>query len=107
MKQNNTQRGMKKWMPFNALEHYDDYIHSVYEIRNRIEKPILSEEQIEELNESLVKYNHDEVEVTYFKQGEIKKIQGFINKIDTVNKSITISNIKILFSNLLKIHTLI
>ena len=30
MKKENTQRGMKKWMPFNALEHYDDYINMLY-----------------------------------------------------------------------------
>ena len=26
MKNTNSQRGMKKWQPFNALEHYDEYI---------------------------------------------------------------------------------
>ena len=107
MKKTDTQRGMKKWMPFNALEHYDDYINSTYEYKERVERPILSEEQKEEINNSLVIYNHDEVEITYFKQGEIKKIQGIINKIDVPNQTLTINKIKILFTNLLKIHFII
>ena len=30
MKKTESQRGMKKWQPFNALEHYDDYINHTY-----------------------------------------------------------------------------
>jgi hypothetical protein len=99
----NTQRGMKKWQPFNALEHYDDYIYSTYKIKEQISKPILSEEQTNEINENLSKYNHDEVEIIYYKQGEIFKTKGIINKIDVPNQSLTINKNKIFFSNLLKI----
>ena len=107
MKKENTQRGMKKWMPFNALEHYDDYINTTYEYKEKIERPTLSEEQKEEINNSLIIYNHDEVEITYFKQGEIRKIQGIINKIDVPYQTLTINKIKILLTNLLKINFII
>ena len=45
-----TQRGMKKWAPFKALENQDKFIQKVIEIDNTIEKPTLSEEQINEIN---------------------------------------------------------
>ncbi len=107
MKQKSTQRGMKKWMPFNALEHYDDYISSTYSYKEKIERPILSDEQIQSINTSLIEYNHDEVEITFFKQGEIRKIQGIINKIDVPNQVLMINKVKILFINLLKINPII
>ena len=103
MKQTNTQRGMKKWQPFNALEHYSDYIHSTYAEKRKLEKPTLSAEQIEDINFKLSSYNHDEVKITYYKQGEIIQTTGIINKIDVPNQVLTINKTRILFTNLLKI----
>lgn len=99
----NTQRGMKKWQPFNALEHYSDYLSSTFEEKEKIQKPVLSLEQIEEINNSLTIYNHDEVEITHYKQGKILKITGIINKIDIANQVLMINKTKIFFTNLLKI----
>lgn len=104
MKKIETQRGMKKWQPFNALEHYDDYINSTYKIKELVNKPILSEEQIQEINSSLSSYNHDEVNITHYKQGQILITQGIINKIDVPNQVLTINKTRIFFSNLLKIE---
>ena len=94
MKKTESQRGMKKWQPFNALEHYDDYINHTYKLKNMIEKPSLGEEQMQEINEKLVLYNHDEVNVTYYKKGEILITKGIINKIDVQNQVITINKIR-------------
>ena len=99
-----SQRGMKKWQPFNALEHYDEYLESIYHEKEKKEKPLLSEEQINEINYSLNIYNHDEVKIHYYKQGEILQTIGIINKIDTSNQVLTINKHKIFFSNLLKIE---
>ena len=104
MKQTNTQRGMKKWQPFNALEHYSDYINSTFVEKTKIEKPVLSNEQIEDLNYKLTTYNHDEVTITHFKQGEIILTTGIINKIDVPNQILTINKTRILFTNLIKIE---
>lgn len=100
---NNTQRGMKKWQPFNALEHFNEYISESYKEKNLLKRPQLSQEQIDELNNSLTIYNHDEVNITHYKQGEILQTKGIINKIDVPNQVLTINKTKILFMNLLKI----
>ena len=103
MKHTNSQRGMKKWQPFNALEHYDEYISYTYIEKNKTEKPILSEEQLSDINDKLFYYNHDNVEITYFAQGHILKTKGIINKIDIRNQLLMINKIKILFTNLIKL----
>ena len=104
MKNTNSQRGMKKWQPFNALEHYDEYLDVIYHEKEKKDKPSLSEEQINDINYALSFYNHNEVNIHYFKQGEILQITGIINKIDTPNQVLTINKIRIFFSNLLKIE---
>ena len=104
MKNTNSQRGMKKWQPFNALEHYDEYLDVIYHEKEKKDKPSLSEEQINDINYALSIYNHYEVNIHYFKQGEILQITGIINKIDTPNQVLTINKIRIFFSNLLKIE---
>ena len=106
MKNTNTQRGMKKWQPFNALEHYDEYLDIIYHEKEKKAKPILSEEQINDINYALNIYNHDEVSIQYYKQGEILEITGIISKIDSQNQVLTINKSKIFFSNLLKIEFL-
>ena len=104
MKKDSSQRGMKKWQPFNALEHFDDYIYSTIALKEKMKKPVLSEEQIEEINNSLISYNHDEVNITYYKQGEIIQTKGIINKIDVPNQVLTINKTRIFLNNLLKIE---
>ena len=106
MTDKNTQRGMKKWQPFNALEHYDEYLDIIYHEKEKKTKPSLSEEQINDINYALNIYNHDEVSIQYYKQGEILEITGIISKIDVPNQALTISKNKIFFSNLLKIEFL-
>lgn len=104
MKTINTQRGMKKWQPFNALEQFSEYINKTYSEHNKIEKPLLSDEQIEDLNEKLSSYNHDLVFITHFNNGYINKIQGIITKIDIQNQTLTIDKTRIHLSNLLKLE---
>ena len=44
---------MMKWIPFNALMEQSDYLSDLLHGRTRIEKPILSPDQEEELNYNL------------------------------------------------------
>ena len=50
------QRGMVKWQPFASLPEHANYINElVYKI-NKIERPLLSEDQLNELNKKLFVY---------------------------------------------------
>ena len=54
------------------------------EYQNNIDKPQLSDHQLSELNDTLVfKMFHDlQIELSYFEGGYIRKISGYIHKVD-------------------------
>ena len=99
-------RGMIKWAPFASVINGNEVLREIEEEKTRIEKPILSEEQIENLEFDLIEsYNNSNVvEVTFYKQYHIYKIKGIITKLDTATKKVIINNNKILlFSNIIGI----
>lgn len=87
-------RGIIKWSPFDALKGYNDLIKMHEKKRNKIDKPILLEDKLEELDYILkeaYEFNQ-EVEIQYYEDGFIKYITGTINNIDVLNKKITVCN---------------
>lgn len=54
------------------------------EDQNKIDKPILSDDQLYELNETLMfkMLNDPEVVISYYEGGYIKNIEGYIRKVD-------------------------
>ncbi len=99
-----SQRGMKKYQPYDALEGFSEVIENTMKEATFIDKPILSEEQELEINDKLLSYNHDNVKVKYYSLGEIKEVEGIINSIDYLNKKLKISNTTIFLTNLLDIQ---
>ena len=85
-------RGMKKWAPYKSLQEQWEVLDHLHEKEERIERPILSNEQAEEINEKLVNYDGQEYEFYYYKRGKILKEKSTIRKIDAFNKLIILSN---------------
>lgn len=97
-------RGMIKWKPFNTLLNNRD-INEIIMIRNKVEKPIIMEDRISEIDNLLkvaIKENK-EIRVKYFDKGELKYINGNIRNINTTEKYILINSIRIYFKNLIKV----
>lgn len=97
-------RGMIKWKPFNTLLNNRD-INEIIMIRNKVEKPIIMEDRISEIDNLLkvaIKENK-EIRVKYFDKGELKYINGNIRNINTIEKYILINSIRIYFKNLIKV----
>jgi len=65
-------RGMRKWRPFASMPEQYIGLNKVLEGLNKVEKPILSEDQQEQINEVLMRANGTDQKVllTYFKRGE-------------------------------------
>ena len=85
-------RKMMKWMPFNALLEQGDYINDLLHGRERIEKPVLSPDQEQELNYKLdmaYLFSH-EVEISYYDSHKIKTMSGKITRTDMHNKLVFI-----------------
>lgn len=99
-------RGIVKWAPFNSVINGNQLLDEINYERNRISKPILSEEQIADLEENIITAYSERsiINLYFYKNGCINIINGQITKLDPVNKIITINNkTRIYFNNIIDI----
>ncbi len=95
-------RGMKKWAPYKSLPEHDPKIIEMRKERNKIERPVISNEVAEEINEVLTNYHGQVLTVKYFKSGYIKFVDSKIIKIDIYNRVLVLEeNLKINFIDVL------
>lgn len=87
-------RGIKKWAAYRALIEQDSAVNNMRDDRKKIERPILSEDQMEEINNYLINYDGQLCEISIYKNGEIRKIECHIFKIDPVDKVLIIEDRK-------------
>ncbi|HDB3064998.1 TPA: YolD-like family protein [Staphylococcus aureus] len=80
-------RGMKKWLPMATIPEQYERLEQYIQGQNKIEKPLLSEDQIENINDTLASKMIDNTlaKVQYFANGYIKSVQGIIHKVDTLD----------------------
>jgi len=98
-------RKMMKWMPFNALLEQGDHLRELIEARSQEDKPMLSDDQLVELNYDLQRayMSQELVEIAYFKQYKRHFIKGHIHQIDIQNKMIVIAKEGLYAEEVLKI----
>lgn len=85
-------RGMKKWAPYKTLQEQWSTLDDIHESEQLVEKPKLSTEQAEEINDKLVNYDGEELEFYYYKKGRILKEKSTIKKIDAFERKIYLTN---------------
>jgi len=94
-------RGMKKWAPYKTLNEQWSTLEELHKNEERVEKPTISNEVAEEINDKLVNYNGEELEFYYYKNGRILKEKSTIKKIDAMERKIYLTNgVKILLKDL-------
>jgi len=81
-------RGLIKWAPFNALNGYYSMLDEMKHRLKKQDKPILSDDDYDELNKNIQEamINQSEVEVNYYDRGYIKSSYGKIKKLDFIFK---------------------
>ena len=84
-------RGMKKWAPYKSLNEQWDTLDKMSE-EEYIEKPKISNEEAEEINEKLVNYSGEEYTFYYYKRGKILKEKTTIKEIDVFNHKLILDN---------------
>lgn len=99
-------RGYIKWAPFNSLFNDKKIKNEVDYKKDKITKPILSNDQIEYLNEKIFDAytNHYKVNLYIYKNESIVKLTGFINNINIDRKTITFNNNYVFFNQILRIN---
>lgn len=85
-------RGMKKRAPYKSLIEQEVFINKMRVNKNKIEKPILCEEEIEKINYYLTEKRCKTLIFSIFEDGYIYKIQTKIKAIDQYTKSIVFEN---------------
>lgn len=85
-------RGMKKWAPYKSLNEQYDHLYQMKEERERIDKPLISNEEAEKINDILLNHNNKKLRISIFKRGRISTIESSIRKIDTFDKLIVLEN---------------
>lgn len=85
-------RGMKKWAPYKTLEDQWSTLDNLYKSEEKVEKPLISNEVAEEINDKLVNYQGQEYEFYYYKSGRILKEKSTIKKIDAFNRNLLLIN---------------
>ena len=95
-------RGMKKWAPFASLNSQYTILNKMLKNREKIERPLISNDVAMEINEILTNYHGQDLYITLFEDGEIFEIKAKISRIDVNQRAIFIEDNKLLFKNILK-----
>ncbi|CPD15113.1 TPA: YolD-like family protein [Staphylococcus aureus] len=87
-------RGMIKWRAFATISEQYEKLDEYMESQNKIDMPILSEEQIENINDKMVSYYHNKklATINYWNNGYIAELVGYILNINTIDQYISVKN---------------
>ena len=98
-------RGMKKWAPYKSLIEQEKYLNKVSDDNKKIEKPQISSDEAELINEILINYHGEELLITYWRNNKINTISAILKKIDAENKKIVLQDRRtIYFSEIIKLE---
>ncbi|MGE1198257.1 YolD-like family protein [Priestia megaterium] len=77
-------RGMKKWRPFASMPEQYIGLQEVINKQLEVPKPLLTEEQMDQINFILIEVLHTnkQVYLTYYKKGQCITKKGFIQFVD-------------------------
>lgn len=99
-------RNQVKWAPFNSVINGKYIIKSIENEKNKIDKPILSEEQISTYEKLIFESFINKIELIFnvYKSGYITEIKGNVMKIEkNSNKIILNSNRVLYFCEIVKV----
>lgn len=97
-------RGMKKWAPFASLVEQGEAIEKMRYQRNKIDKPTISTEEAEKINNILANYKKgDEVEITFYYDGYLYKVKTIIKRIDKNKKALILPDGTLSFKDIVNI----
>ncbi len=83
-------RGMKKWAPYKSLVEQEKYLNRLKENIEKVERPQMSSDEAELINEILTNYQGEELTITFWRNDKINTITSPLKKIDVDNKKIVL-----------------
>jgi len=85
-------RGIKKWNAYKSLPEHDPAIRGTMDERYKVARPTISNEEAEIINEILVNYHGELLDIEYYRNSELYNVTDTIKKIDTYQRKITLTN---------------
>ena len=96
-----------QFQPFDALKGLQEELRAREELRTRVEKKELSEEQIESLSTALAKINkRSEVEITFYAGGHYYSLTGTVTDKNDIYKYLVVGDGKIFYDDIYEIRLL-
>ena len=96
---------MKKWAPYSSLIEQATCLEEMKYQRNKIERPILTEDRKEKINYTLQSYQKGQiVKIEFFNDGYLYFINTTIKRIDLENKKLILEHGKLDFINIIDIE---
>ena len=91
------------WAPFNSVISGSKMIKELERERNKVPKPILSEDQLNKINNILLEAYQNKVLILikYYKNGYIFIIKGSIIKINSLKQEVIINKKRIFWSQII------
>lgn len=92
---NNIERGLIKWLPFDALTGFKQAVYELKNKRLKSEKPILSEDQLAIMNYQIstaLKFQKS-ISMYVYKKESIIYVTGSIKKIDLVRRQLKVDTL--------------
>ena len=85
-------RGMKKWNAYKSLPEHDPAVRGTMNERYKVARPVISSEEAEVINEILVNYHGELLDIEYYRNEELYNVTDTIKKIDTYSRRLTLTN---------------
>lgn len=100
-----TNRENAKWAPFASVVQGSEMINDVLSGRDKVEMPILSEDQIQVIEDKIYTafHNNENVKIKFYSNGRFIIKEGKIKKIDKyAGKIVFFSNFSLFFSQIVE-----
>ena len=95
-----------KWAPYNAVAPGTEMVKEVLKKKNVVKMPILSDDQIKEIEDKIIYSLNNQAEITikYFRQGRFYKRYGIVVNIDILKRKIALNDeYNLFFSQIIEI----
>lgn len=89
-------RGMKKWLAYRSLVEQSPSLENNYEKREKIEKPLISQDEKENINNILVNYHGEPLVIWFFRNGKVFEEEIIISKIDANERKLVLPSRRVI-----------
>lgn len=83
-------RGIAKWLPFSTIPLQHEMLNEFISDQNKIEKPILSDDQVNVMNQKLIykMFHNPEIKLKFYNDGYLDEIDGVIHKVEPLESAL-------------------